>query len=138
MCGQSLREQIQAVVCCSKDTLDHPIMHPLAELLEHELDVVKAACKAIDVHNTTSARYEALVLSLLELRTAIVSWEGRQGQRQGQVRHYIFLTQRRVTFECVGAKSIFGCNNKPEEMCSKPYQSTRSPSVCFVFCNLET
>ncbi|CAN0061095.1 unnamed protein product [Laminaria digitata] len=76
----SLSEQIEAVVHCSKGTLDHPIIHPLAELLEHELAVVRAACKAIDTHKTTSTRYEAVVLSLLELRNAIVSWEGRQGQ----------------------------------------------------------
>lgn len=98
-CRQSLGEQIEAVVHFSKGALDHAIIHPLAELLEHELDVWRAACKAIEFHNATSARYEAVVLSLLELRNAIVLWEGRQGQ----VRCYC-CTQQRVTFECVDAK----------------------------------
>eukprot|EP00904_Undaria_pinnatifida_P007610 jgi/Undpi1/397/HiC_scaffold_1.g00393.m1 len=71
---------IEAVADCSKDTLDHPMIQPLAELLEQEMGVVRAACKAIDVHKATSSRHEAVVLSLLELRNAIVSWEGRQGQ----------------------------------------------------------
>lgn len=83
--GGSLSAQLETIAYLNEDTLDHPMIQPLAKLLGHELDVMRAACQAIDLKHASPSRPDVLILSLLELRKAIPVWEG--GHR-GQVRLY--------------------------------------------------
>lgn len=67
---------------CDVETLNHPMILPLAKLLGRELDVVRAAYE-VKGPQRTRFPHERTVLNLLELRTAIAAWEGTH---QGQVR----------------------------------------------------
>lgn len=80
----SLSQQVEKIAhnYCIKDVLDHPILQPLAELLKRELGVLRAACKVKDARNATAVQYEGIVLSLLDFRDAITSW---QGANRGEV-----------------------------------------------------
>lgn len=93
----SLSQQVEAIAhnYCSKDSLDHPILHPLAELLQRELGVLRAACKVKDARNAATVQYEGIVLSLLDLRDAITAW---QGENRGQVGEVCMPKSSRTTY----------------------------------------
>lgn len=87
LCGRSassrrLSELVDAIAYRMDDSaVDHPMIFPLATVLMHELDVVRAACKVRDAQSTRPAQDAGLLLSLLELRSAITVWEeGHEGQ----------------------------------------------------------
>lgn len=81
----SLSEQVEAITEAISGALHHPIIFPLKSSLEYELDVVRAARKTrvAQVQEKKSFRFEELLFTLLELRTAIAAWEGGN---KGQVR----------------------------------------------------
>lgn len=94
----SLGEQFMAIEEHRKDTLGHPMILPLINLLEKELYVVNAACKAADLQSTRSTLKTGLVLSLLEFRNVMTKWE--EG-RQGQVRFTILASYSRNRVRCM-------------------------------------
>ncbi|CBJ48970.1 expressed unknown protein [Ectocarpus siliculosus] len=75
-----LSERIEAVRR-SKDTLDHPLILPLARMVESELRVVSFAVRAIHLQETSFVQLQEFVLCQMELRNAITTWErGHLGQ----------------------------------------------------------
>lgn len=72
---RSLSERIEAARH-SKDTLDHPLILPLARMVENELRVVSFAVRAIHLQETTFVQLQEFVLCQMELRNAITTWEG--------------------------------------------------------------
>lgn len=72
---RSLSERIEAARL-SKDTLDHPLILPLARMVENELRVVSFAVRAIHLQETSFVQHQEFVLCQMELRNAITTWEG--------------------------------------------------------------
>lgn len=82
----SLSIDVDGIRNASKETLNHPTIMPLANLLSRELLVLKYALKVEDLRQletTTSPNKLASTIShLLDFRTAQAAWEG---QPSGQV-----------------------------------------------------
>ncbi|CAM9712847.1 unnamed protein product [Ectocarpus sp. 13 AM-2016] len=72
---RSLSERIEAARH-RKDTLDHPLILPLARMVENELRVVSFAVRAIHLQETSFVQHQEFVLCQMELRNAIATWEG--------------------------------------------------------------
>lgn len=56
--------------------LNHPMLKPLADLVQREMDVMRAARRALELHGERDVPHEQVVVALLELRSALSTWNG--------------------------------------------------------------